>query len=131
MNGLVDLRPGADDFRLQHGDALVQLLDRQRVKVLTLEIVQRVLPSARGELVEIHDDSVDPDAGDVNKTVELNFLILRQAGLTTTLPSTLTAIDPAGQGGPEVLVPLVRQVPVPGPGEVHNGRASGRERGGQ
>src|SRR3546814_1447262 len=53
MNGLVDLRPGADDFRLQHGDALVQLLDRQRVKVLTLEIVQRVLPSARGELVEI------------------------------------------------------------------------------
>src|SRR3546814_8667596 len=92
MNGLVDLRPGADDFRLQHGDALVQLLDRQRVKVLTLEIVQRVLPSARGELVEIHDDSVDPDAGDVNKTVELTFLILRQAGMTTTLPSTMTAI---------------------------------------
>src|SRR3546814_20443732 len=91
MNGLVDLRPGADDFRLQHGDALVQLLDRQRVKVLTLEIVQRVLPSARGELVEIHDDSVDPDAGDVNTTVELTFLILRQAGMTTTLPSTMTA----------------------------------------
>src|SRR3546814_8701373 len=99
MNGLVDLRPGADDFRLQHGDALVQLLDRQRVKVLTLEIVQRVLPSARGELVEIHDDSVDPDAGDVNKTVELTFLILRQAGMTTTLPSTMTAIDPEGPGG--------------------------------
>src|SRR3546814_16522095 len=82
--------------------ALVQLLDRQRVKVLTLEIVQRVLPSARGELVEIHHDSVDPEAGDVNKTVELTFLILRQAGMTTTLQSTMTAIAPEGPGGPEV-----------------------------
>lgn len=80
MNGLVDLRPGAGDFRLKQGDALVQLLDRQRVKVLTLEIVQRVLPSARGELVEIHDDSVDPDAGDVNKMVELTFLICDRPG---------------------------------------------------
>ena len=80
MNGLVDLRPGAGDFRLKQGDALVQLLDRQRVKVLTLEIVQRVLPSARGELVEIHDDSVDPDAGDVNKAVVLTFLICDRPG---------------------------------------------------
>src|SRR3546814_6595785 len=78
----------------------------------------RVLPSARGELVEIHDDGVDPDAGDVNKTVELTFLILRQAGMTTTLPSTMTAIDPEGPGGPEVLVPVARPVPAPGPGEV-------------
>src|SRR3546814_9947282 len=69
-------------------------------------------------LVEIHDDSVDPDAGDVNKTVELTFLILRQAGMTTTLPSTMTAIDPEGPGGPEVLVPVARPVPAPGPGEV-------------
>ena len=30
----------------------------------------------------------------------------------------MTAIDPAGPGGPEVLVPVERPVPTPGPGEV-------------
>jgi len=36
----------------------------------------------------------------------------------TTVPSMMTAIDPAGPGGPEVLVPVERPVPVPGEGEV-------------
>lgn len=35
-----------------------------------------------------------------------------------TLPTTMTAIDPAAQGGPEVLVPVTRPVPQPGAGEV-------------
>lgn len=35
-----------------------------------------------------------------------------------TIPSTMTAIDPASPGGPEVLVPVTRPVPQPGPGEV-------------
>ncbi len=35
-----------------------------------------------------------------------------------TIPATMTAIDPAAPGGSEVLVPVVRPVPVPGPGEV-------------
>ncbi len=35
-----------------------------------------------------------------------------------TVPTTMTAIDPAAPGGPEVLMPAVRPVPVPGPGEV-------------
>jgi NADPH:quinone reductase len=34
------------------------------------------------------------------------------------LPTTMTAIDPAGPGGPEVLQPVSRPVPAPGPGEV-------------
>jgi NADPH2:quinone reductase len=34
------------------------------------------------------------------------------------LPEVMTAIDPAGPGGPEVLVPVERPVPRPGPGEV-------------
>jgi NADPH:quinone reductase len=34
------------------------------------------------------------------------------------LPQTMTAIDPAAPGGPEVLVPIARPVPVPGPDEV-------------
>jgi putative PIG3 family NAD(P)H quinone oxidoreductase len=35
-----------------------------------------------------------------------------------TIPKTMIAIDPATPGGPEVLVPVTRPVPVPGPGEV-------------
>jgi putative PIG3 family NAD(P)H quinone oxidoreductase len=34
------------------------------------------------------------------------------------IPSTMTAIDPAAPGGPEVLVPATRPVPQPGPGDV-------------
>lgn len=34
------------------------------------------------------------------------------------IPATMTAIDPAGPGGPEVLQPVTRPVPVAGPGEV-------------
>lgn len=35
-----------------------------------------------------------------------------------TVPQTMTAIDPAAPGGPEVLVPVERPVPAPGPEEV-------------
>jgi putative PIG3 family NAD(P)H quinone oxidoreductase len=35
-----------------------------------------------------------------------------------TLPQTMLAIDPEKPGGPEVLVPVERPVPRPGPGEV-------------
>jgi putative PIG3 family NAD(P)H quinone oxidoreductase len=34
------------------------------------------------------------------------------------LPETMIAIDPAEAGGPDVLVPVERPVPVPGPGEL-------------
>jgi NADPH:quinone reductase len=36
----------------------------------------------------------------------------------TKLPATMTAIDPAHPGGPEVLLPVERPVPTPGAGEV-------------
>ncbi|HVQ09394.1 MAG TPA: NAD(P)H-quinone oxidoreductase [Allosphingosinicella sp.] len=36
----------------------------------------------------------------------------------TTLPDEMDAIDPAEAGGPEVLVPVRRPVPRPGPGEL-------------
>ncbi len=35
-----------------------------------------------------------------------------------SIPATMTAIDPEQPGGPEVLVPVQRPMPVPGPGEV-------------
>lgn len=34
------------------------------------------------------------------------------------IPATMTAIDPAAPGGPEVLIPVIRPVPQPGPDEV-------------
>ena len=34
------------------------------------------------------------------------------------LPATMIAIDPAKAGGPEVLLPVIRPVPAPAPGEV-------------
>ncbi|GGE79329.1 NAD(P)H quinone oxidoreductase [Sphingomonas prati] len=34
------------------------------------------------------------------------------------LPDSMTAIDPEGAGGPDVLVPVTRPLPVPGEGEV-------------
>ena len=39
-------------------------------------------------------------------------------GDVMTIPATMTAIDPAGPGGPELLVPVERPVPVAGPDEV-------------
>ena len=36
----------------------------------------------------------------------------------TTLPQTMTAIDPAEAGGPEILVPVTRPVPRPAPAEL-------------
>lgn len=36
----------------------------------------------------------------------------------TDVPDTMQAIDPAAPGGPEVLVPVQRRVPLPGAGEV-------------
>ena len=35
-----------------------------------------------------------------------------------TIPTTMIEIDPAEPGGPEVLIPVERPVPQPGPGEV-------------
>jgi len=37
---------------------------------------------------------------------------------TPSIPARMTAIEIAGPGGPEVLVPTEREVPEPGPGEV-------------
>ena len=34
------------------------------------------------------------------------------------IPATMTAIDPAAPGGPDVLIPVTRPVPIPGAGEV-------------
>jgi putative PIG3 family NAD(P)H quinone oxidoreductase len=44
--------------------------------------------------------------------------MIEQRDRMSTLPATMTAIDPEVTGGPEVLKPVERPVPRPGPGEV-------------
>jgi putative PIG3 family NAD(P)H quinone oxidoreductase len=43
---------------------------------------------------------------------------MEQRDRMSTLPATMMAIDPEGPGGPEVLQPVQRPLPKPGPGEV-------------
>ena len=38
--------------------------------------------------------------------------------MTENLPDTMTAVEIVGKGGPEVLVPGIRDVPAPAPGEI-------------
>jgi NADPH:quinone reductase len=42
----------------------------------------------------------------------------RMTHRTTDIPATMVAIDPAAPGGPDVLLPVQRAVPQPGPGDV-------------
>jgi hypothetical protein len=42
------------DFRFERGNARVELLDRQRIEVLTRELRQRIVASKRQILVGIH-----------------------------------------------------------------------------
>ena len=43
---------------------------------------------------------------------------MHDSALPGTMPETMTAVEIREPGGPEVLVPVSRPVPVPGPGEV-------------
>src|SRR5437868_1406496 len=51
---LGDVGFDARDFRLQHLDALLELLDRDRVEVLLAQGDQRIVGLARKEFVEVH-----------------------------------------------------------------------------
>lgn len=59
--------------------------------------------------------SVDRGRPDVNKTRSYPEF---ESDMPMGLPETMLAIDPEAPGGPEVLVPVERPVPQPGPGEV-------------
>jgi putative PIG3 family NAD(P)H quinone oxidoreductase len=52
----------------------------------------------------------------------MDAMVDRQGGCVNiccmSIPDTMTAIDPASPGGPEVLQPVQRPVPTPGPDEV-------------
>ena len=112
VNGALLVASDAHYFRLEIGDALVELRHRQRIKILPGKLCDRVIGPAREILVGIHGSNVDRGDREVNKARAEVGAKMR------AIPDVMTAIDPAKPGGPDVLVPVERPVPTPGPGEV-------------
>jgi putative PIG3 family NAD(P)H quinone oxidoreductase len=59
-----------------------------------------------------------PRPGAEVNSKELARRPLRRDAAEMEIPENMIAIDPTGPGGPEVLQPVERPVPVPGPGEL-------------
>ena len=116
VNGEVQFCPYAGDFRVEHGDARLQLLDRETVEILLRQQHQRIAGCLREQIVQVHGRIVDPQGETVNKARDEPLGSARE--VFEMLPQTMIAIDPAAPGGPEVLVPVERPVPRPGPGEL-------------
>jgi NADPH:quinone reductase len=108
VNGAIDTRPGTCNLRLQHLDASLQLVVRERIEILPGERDERIVGPLGQYVVEVHGWKVDRPAESVNQPHDP----------MTDLPATMIAIDPAEPGGPEVLQPVERPVPVPDAGEL-------------
>lgn len=116
INRAVDPGPGPGDFGLEQRDALVQLLDGERIEVLAAQLGDQVVLATRKILVGVHrTGSVDRGQADVNKAPGLQG---GESDRPMEVPEKMLAIDPESPGGPEVLVPVERPVPRPGPGEL-------------
>lgn len=110
-DGEVDLRADAGDLRLQRGDAFVQLVYGERIEVLPGKRRQRIFRPGREEIVRVHRATLTPAGGRVNKAAT-------EGRAMAEIPETMIAIHPEAAGGPEVLAPVRRPVPRPGPGEL-------------
>jgi len=54
INGAIPVLPDTRDFRLEVGDAAIELGDRQRIEILPGERRDRIIGLAREILVRIH-----------------------------------------------------------------------------
>jgi putative PIG3 family NAD(P)H quinone oxidoreductase len=118
VNRGFDLRAGPDDLRFQRLDPGVELVDRQRVEVLPPEQDQGIVGLAWEELVQVHGFKIPvPDRRVKAKGLRRSPFGARRDRMDA-IPETMIAIDPEAPGGPEVLRPVERPVPRPGPGEV-------------
>ena len=112
----VALGPRPRQFGLERNDPRVEFSHRQAVEVLPDERGKRVVDLGAGQVV-VHAADVDPSAAGVN-IGGMTIPPTTPAPIPATMPTMMTAIDPAAPGGPETLVPVTRPVPVPGAGEV-------------
>lgn len=114
VNGALDFLLDPGDLGFQRGDARLKLLDRKWIEILATERGDRIVDALGQEIFRIHPPNVDPKRAAVNKPPH----VFDQKGTgVAKLPERMIAIDPEGAGGPEVLVPVERPVPQPGPGE--------------
>ena len=85
------------------------------IDILPDELIHRIVGALREKIVGLHDHSVDRGEPRVNKPfVESSRFGAEKGDLMAEIPGWMTAIDPAEKGGPEVLVPVRREVPRPG-----------------
>ncbi len=116
INGALDPGAGPRDLGLEQRDALVQLLDRERIEILAAQLGDQIVLATRKIFVGVHRSrSVDRRRVDVNKAPGLQG---GESDRPMDVPEEMLAIDPESPGGPETLVPVARPVPRPGPGEV-------------
>ena len=115
-NGTVNLGFDPRYFALKCLNSRLQFLDRQGVEILGTQLCERISGLLGEKFVQIHGSNVDPRPTPVNKAAQ--FGALEQGITMATLPDEMTAIDMEGPGEPDVLVPVTRPVPAPGPGEV-------------
>ncbi len=85
------------------------------IDVLPDELLHRIVGALGEKIVGLHGHIVDRSAPHVNKPLLWERLLaVELGGLMAEIPEWMTAIDPAGAGGPEILEPVQRPVPKPG-----------------
>lgn len=114
VNGCLDLKSNPPELGFERDDARPQFLDRKGIEILSGQRDQRIVDALREEIIRFHPQKVDPKRLAVNKR---GTKIGRTGDRVAKLPERMIAIDPAEAGGPNVLQPVERPVPVPGPGE--------------
>ena len=110
--GQMPLNPG--DLALQGLDPFLQLVYRQRAKVLLDEQGQRILRLAGKEVVLVHAANVDPWRVQVNKA----RAAVTGASMSEIIPDVMRVVEIVAPGGPEQLRLASRPTPRPGKGEV-------------
>lgn len=118
VNRGIDLGADPNDLGLQRFDACVELVDRERIQILPSEQGQRVVGLAWEELVQVHGPRIRVPDRRVNPKGLRRQAFGARRDRMDAIPDTMIAIDPAAPGGPEVLQPVERPVPLPGMGEV-------------
>ncbi len=115
VNGASDFFFDPDDLSFQRSGARLKFLDRERIEVLAAERCDRIVRALGQEIFRIHLLKVDPKPSAVNKS---RAVLTKRGTGVAKVPERMIAVDPESAGGPEVLVPVERPVPQPGPGEV-------------
>jgi NADPH2:quinone reductase len=114
VNSFFHLAAAPRDLGFERFDAGLELVDGKRVEVLAREQGHRIGVALGQGFVRLHDDNVDRSRARVNN----GGLLRRTKRDMALIPEWMTAIDPAEKGGPEILIPVRRAVPAPGPAQV-------------